>query len=238
MKKIRAEELFKFGEKMFVRLSSHHFDVLRIKEGERVKSLLPTGEFAEVLITNVEKKEGEVIKVIPPITPTDITAVIPLLKKGKTEKIVEFLSLIGVRKIVVALTERCEVKPQADKREKIIQRLRKIAWESSRISGVKPPDIDGIFPLRKIRISPHDSVKIVFWENSKKKLSTEEIMNWREKKVVFISGPEGGFSDREIRILKELGFHDFTVGDKILTAELFPIYIVSIFDFVLGEERR
>lgn len=236
MKKIRAEKLLKEGDgKKIARLSSHHFDVLRIKEGEVVKTLLPTGEFAEVLITDAEKKEGEVIKVIPHITPIDITVVIPLLKKGKTEKVVELLSLIGVKKIVVVLTERCEVKPSADKREKIIQRLRKISWENSRISGVKPPEIEGIFTLEKIRVFPPDSVKVVFWENSKKKISVDEIMRWRGKKVVFLSGPEGGFSDKEIRTLKELGFCDFTVGDKILTAELFPIYIVSVFDFILGE---
>lgn len=242
MKKIRAEKIIRKDGKEFVRLSSHHFDVLRIKEGEIVKALLPTGEFAQVLITDKDNKEGEILKIVSPIVSgVDISVVIPLLKKEKTETIVEFLSLVGVKEIIIVETERSDVRPKEEKKQKVIERLRKISEESSRISGTKPPEIMGIFPLKYLElISPKYDVKIVFWENSSRKLTPEDVIRWKgeKKKIIFVSGPEGGLSEKEIEELEKMGFYDFTIGEKILTAEMFPIYITSVFDFILWQEEE
>ena len=41
-------------------------------------------------------------------------------------------------------------------------------------------------------------------------------------------GPEGGFSDEEVEILKEFGFETVTLGPRILRAETASMYACSV----------
>lgn len=229
MKKIRGIKI----DGDFVFLNPHHFDVLRIKEGEKVKVLLPDGNFAVAEVIDEKSKKAKVLEIIKPIEKkVKITCAIPLLKKEKTEKIVEFLSLIGVEEIIILITQRGEVKPTKDKQEKIKERLKRISLENSRISGVKTPKIEGFIKLEDLAELDFQE-KIVFWENSSQKITKEIIEKIFSKSgnLIFAVGPEGGFAEEEIELLRKFGWKDFTIGEKILTAELFPVYMASIFDF-------
>jgi 16S rRNA (uracil1498-N3)-methyltransferase len=229
MKKIRALKV----EGSIAYLNKKHAHVLRIKEGEKIKILLPSGEFALAEVVDSENMRAQILEFIPPVeNKLKISIAIPLLKKEKTEKIVEYLSIIGVEKIIPVITRRSEVRPKDEKKLKIEQRLAKISVEYARISGVKPPEIEKIVSLEKLQDNQYQK-KIVFYELSTKILSYDDLKNIisSSDKIIILIGPEGGFDEDEISYLRSRGWEDFSIGSKILTSELFPIYIISIFDF-------
>jgi 16S rRNA (uracil1498-N3)-methyltransferase len=229
MKKIRALKV----EGSIAYLNKKHAYVLRIKEGDKVKILLPSGDFALAEVVDSENMRAQILEFIPPLeNKLKISIAIPLLKKGKTEKIVEYLSIIGVEKIIPVITQRSEVRPKDEKKLKIEQRLIKISAEYARISGVKPPEIEKIVSLEKLQDNQYQK-KIVFYELSTKILSYDDLKNIisSSDKIIILIGPEGGFDEDEISYLRSRGWEDFSIGSKILTSELFPIYIISIFDF-------
>jgi 16S rRNA (uracil1498-N3)-methyltransferase len=229
MKKIRALKV----EGSIAYLNKKHAYVLRIKEGEKIKILLPSGDFALAEVVDSENMRAKILEFIPPVeNKLKISIAIPLLKKGKTEKIVEYLSIVGVEKIIPVITRRSEVRPKEEKKLKIEQRLAKISVEYARISGVKPPEIEKIVSLEKLQDNQYQK-KIVFYESSPKILSYDDLKNIisSSDKIIILIGPEGGFDEDEISYLRSRGWEDFSIGNKILTSELFPIYIISIFDF-------
>ncbi|MCS7214051.1 MAG: 16S rRNA (uracil(1498)-N(3))-methyltransferase [Candidatus Calescibacterium sp.] len=233
MKKIRA--LRQDGEIVF--LDPQHTKVLRIEPDETVKVLLPDGVFAIAKVTDTQKALAQIIQTLPPIKHKyAIYFVLPLLKKQHTETAVEFLSQIGVEKIIPVVTERSEVRPTFEKKRKIVQRFMKISAENARVSGVKVPQINDVVELKdipKILDSEQVESRIVFWENSKNDFDLATLKGVKQK-VAFIVGPEGGLSEIEINYLQKSGFSDFNLGDRIIKAEFFPIYICSVIDFILN----
>lgn len=227
MKKIRS--IKEEGE--IAILDPKHAKVLRLEEGEIVKALLTDGNFAKVQI--IHENKAKIIEIIPPIqNRIEIYAIISLLKRREVELSIEFLSQLGVRKIIPIITKRVDFTPSPEKREKMRERFEKIAYENARISGVKPPEISEIINLESVPgILDKDDVKtrIVFWENSPHMFSFEKI-KVENRKLAFLVGPEGGLDESEISFLKENNFSDFKIGEKIIKSEFFPIYICSALD--------
>ena len=76
----------------------------------------------------------------------------------------------------------------------------------------------------------HNGEKIIFYENSDVTISETNFT--KSDKVSIIIGPEGGFTDEEIKLAKENEFKIFSLGKNILkcsTANILGIGIVSLF---------
>jgi 16S rRNA (uracil1498-N3)-methyltransferase len=58
--------------------------------------------------------------------------------------------------------------------------------------------------------------KVLNWKKSKKK---------KYRKILYIIGPEGGFTEEEIDILEEKGGLPITLGKRILRAETAAIVV-------------
>ena len=54
-------------------------------------------------------------------------------------------------------------------------------------------------------------------------------------KGAIMIGSEGGFSDKEISRLQELGANSISLGKRILRAETASIALASVIMFLLGE---
>ena len=71
---------------------------------------------------------------------------------------------------------------------------------------------------------------IIAWENesenSLKDIPDNDII--KNKEVNLFVGPEGGFTDEEIKAARKLGFKTFSMGRRILRAETAAIAAVSI----------
>lgn len=231
MKKIRSVK----EEGGFVLLEPNHARVLRLKVGDVVKVLLTDGGFAIAELVDESEMKARIVQLVPPIERnSEIYAALSLLKRQRTETAVEFLSQLGVKKIIPVVTERSEVVPSKDKEVKIRERLVRLSREAARISGVRPPEIVEVLDVRKLpNVLDREGVRerVVFWESSENTFSPAKLVG---RKIVVLVGPEGGFSEREIRFLRDVGFVDYNAGERIMKAEFFPLYIFSVLDFLLG----
>jgi 16S rRNA (uracil1498-N3)-methyltransferase len=64
----------------------------------------------------------------------------------------------------------------------------------------------------------------------------EVLTNFKEKKkVFFMVGPEGGFSQEEVENAKQAGFLPVSLGERILRSETVSLSLLSIFQYEWGD---
>jgi 16S rRNA (uracil1498-N3)-methyltransferase len=146
-----------------------------------------------------------------------------LVKKDNFELVAQKVTEIGVTHIVPILCEHSE------KRKLNTERLNKIVLEASEQSGrgdiptihevMKIEEVfqKGILPQEKIVLHPEGDAL------GKYMSGLHEVKSF----AVFI-GPEGGFSPKEIELLKSYNVPVVSLGDQILRAETAAIAISSL----------
>ncbi len=128
-----------------------------------------------------------------------------MLRKGKTDLLVEKAQELGVHEFHPIVSEHCEVQIAKEKTEKIVERWNRIAREASKQSGslkilrIEPPrsfkealgNLSSDEPVVIFHPGP-DAITFPKWLAEIQRLkNTIKALN------VFI-GPEGGFSEEEI----------------------------------------
>jgi len=215
----------------------HIVKVLRLKQGEEI--ILFDENFFEHIgkIIEINKKEikVEILSSTKVKTESDvnITLLQGIPKGNKMDFIIEKATELGVNSIVPVVTERSQVR----KTNKFL-RWQRIAMESSKQCGrMIPPKIHDIMRFNDIEeYSSYCSLRLIFYENCKAKLN-EYLKNISQPSanIIIFIGPEGGFSEDEMRLAMEWGFSPMGLGPRILRTETAGIVAVSILQFICGD---
>ena len=108
-------------------------------------------------------------------------------------------------------------------------------------TGIQKKEMDS--PVKPENDEPTDKafskktqLKLIFFEEQKENNLKEVLTGFRDKKnVVLLIGPEGGFSNDEVRAAVEKGFIGTSLGPRILRTETAPIAAISIIQYELGD---
>jgi RNA methyltransferase, RsmE family len=152
-----------------------------------------------------------------------------LIKGDHWDMMLQKATELGVTEIIPVYTKHCVVKPN-DKIEKKVSRWQKIAIEAAEQSHRRT------FPLIRDAISLKElsdidvDLKLVAYE--KEGILLQEL-DLRQKSVLIVIGPEGGFAKEEINLLENKGFITVSLGNRILRAETAAIYCLSAFGVLL-----
>lgn len=118
--------------------------------------------------------------------------------------------------------ERTVVKLDEKTASKKIERWQKIAEVAAKQSMRDIiPEIENIVKLKDITKEDYDTV-LVAYENEEKNMLKQELKKIQGKdryKIAIVIGPEGGISEREIEILKNMGAVFVSLGKRILRTE-------------------
>ena len=118
--------------------------------------------------------------------------------------------------------ERIVVKLDEKTASKKIERWQKIAEVAAKQSMRDIiPEIGNIVKLKDITKQDYDVV-LVAYENEEKNMLKQELKKLQGKdryKIAIVIGPEGGISDKEIEILKNMGTSFVSLGKRILRTE-------------------
>ena len=118
--------------------------------------------------------------------------------------------------------ERIVVKLDEKTASKKIERWQKIAEVASKQSMRDIiPEIGNIVKLKDITKQDYDVV-LVAYENEEKNMIKQELKKLQGKdryKIAIVIGPEGGISEKEIEILKNMGTSFVSLGKRILRTE-------------------
>lgn len=165
-------------------------------------------------------------------SPLQIVLLQGLLKGNKMDLVVQKATELGVTEIVPVITERSQVRET-----RRLARWQKVAQEASRQSGRAyvpvirdPVGIESVFSGR-----PVSGRGILFWEKGGEMLSMVVKQFERSGKLELFTGPEGGFSEEEVRMAGEKGFLTATLGRRILRAETAAIVALGIVQYQLGD---
>ncbi len=208
--------------------------VLRCRAGDPLYIHDDGGNVYSSVITNVTGREvtAEVLEKVDLHTESalHVTLLQGLLKGEKMDLVVQKATELGVKEIVPVITGRCQVRETRK-----LTRWIKIAEEASRQAGRNSvPVIREAVAFERLG-SLSVPKGIIFWEQGGEGLG--EILKSFSggEGISLFTGPEGGFSEEEIKFAAGIGFLRATLGRRILRAETAAITAVAIAQFALGD---
>ena len=160
---------------------------------------------------------------------TKVTLILPLLKEQKLDYILQKGTELGVSKFVFTQMERSNIKIN-DKEDKKLIRWNKICREASEQSKrLLLPEIEFVKDIENLDLK---NKVISFCSTTEREMTIKKLLNEnKNKELVFIIGPEGGFSLKEEERFNNLGFISNTLGKNILRVETVPLYLLSIINY-------
>jgi 16S rRNA (uracil1498-N3)-methyltransferase len=221
----------------------HLSKVLRLAQGDQIEiSDMNNKEYIAEII-NIDKNSAacRIIKsfISDKEPPIEIILFQSVPKSNKMDFIVQKSVEIGVKKIIPILTERCIVKIKDKKSEnKKVDRWQKIAMESAKqCKRAILPQVESVLDFSDIekRVKDFDLILIPYELERKRGIKSIIKSKSNYKKVGIIIGPEGGFSDEEVRNAINWGIEPISLGPRILRTETAGIVTASILMYELGD---
>ncbi len=213
---------------------SHHArNVLRLKLGEGVELLDGRGGKFRATVAGFE--EGRVALTVDGPTKDavpvlEITLAPAVIKPERMEWLLEKSCELGMTEWAPILTERSTVKLSRERWQAKTERWRKIAAESckqcgqAKIPTLREPVLFKEFLSRAATFEaawipalcvPGEDLKAVFANTPK------------VKKVLILIGPEGDFTEKEVRGAVSAGIKAVSLGSSVLRAETAALYMLS-----------
>lgn len=139
---------------------------------------------------------------------------------------------LGVTQLTPLVTERCVIKFNDDKKQQRLQHWQHIVQHAAEQSGrTRLPEINEIADL-PVWINDRRGLRVFLDPYAEKALADLQPEN---QQVTLLSGPEGGFSDRERQIAKAAGFIPVRMGARILRTETAVLSALSAVQTLWGD---
>lgn len=154
-----------------------------------------------------------------------------LVKEQKMDYILQKACELGVYQIIPVNTSRSVVKIDKNDSKKII-RWNKILKEASEQSKrIDIPILDKILNFNDL-LKLDFKGKFICSTKENKKLLKSTLSNFNiNDTIVYVIGPEGGFSETEEDLLIENGYIPISLGSNILRTETASLFIMSAINY-------
>jgi 16S rRNA (uracil1498-N3)-methyltransferase len=205
-----------------------HLAVARAEAGESVEIIDGKGTAWTAVIESVAKRET-VVSISDrreiPRSSFELTLGLALIRTAAFELALEKVIEIGVTRIVPFTAARSNVAPGN----------RHDRWLRIVIEAIKQskqyhlPVLESPMTFGEV-IARHASTKILFAEHNGGSLKSA----LAGSPVLYLIGPEGGWTDSEVSAAHRNGFHAVSLGTAILKAETAAIVGTSIIRYELG----
>ncbi len=240
MRTIRIYEPQCLEEGSKIKLSedaAHHLlRVLRQKSG--LKFHLFDGCAHQVQATLlIEGKEAyaQIGPKIPPLpeSPLDIELGQAVGKGDRMEYALQKAVELGVSSITPLITDFCAVKLQDDRKErKVLSWQKTVSAACEQCGRSTVPKVAPITAFETWCQSAPDAQTIILDPKSSQKLSDLEQL---KAKVRLLIGPEGGFSQGELELARNLEFTAVTLGPRILRTETASAAALAVLGAKFGD---
>jgi RNA methyltransferase, RsmE family len=163
--------------------------------------------------------------------PVNITLLQGIPKSDKLEMIIQKAVELGVSEIIPVKTKRVVVKIDEKKVGTKVNRWNAIAESAAKQSkrSIIPKVHEPMSIDNALEIVKDFGVKLIPYENADGIDKTRKILDNMDKTkniAVFI-GPEGGFEESEVEMIKNSGFEVITLGKRILRTETAGLALLS-----------
>ena len=223
----------------------HLRDVLRLTMGDVVHVFDGEGrefrcEISEVARDSAQLNVIEEADAARPESPLKLTLAVALLKGERFDLVVQKATELGITSMIPIITSRADVKIKSDDEAgRKIARWRRIVLEATKQCGrahlmkiEAPINFANLISDR----ADTDELRLMFAERAGDLFENAlEAPAARQKNVLALIGPEGGFSDDEIDQAREAGWMIITLGGRVMRAETAAIAITSLLQHRFGD---
>lgn len=217
-------------------MHKHMKKVLRYTNGKQVICI---DEYKHVMLCTVaDIEEGVLVRESfieeDHELPVKVTLIYGMPKGDKFEFVLQKATELGVHRIVPFLSQRSLIKMDEKRFMKKHERYMRIIQEAC--EQCEREVIPGItMPVRVSELHNYLSEEnIVAYEEEGKKGEgsiLREVLNKHPESITIIVGPEGGFDESEIDIMKDMDIKPCGLGKRILRSETAPLYLLSVIGY-------
>lgn len=220
----------------------HLTRVLRLRSGTRVLVFDGRGRQHEATVTDDDPRHP-VLRVGAPIAAADeplvrVTLGMTVLKGRKLDAAVRDTTALGVTAIVPLVSHRMQPGGEERAERRLGDRWRDIAVASAKQCGravvpvIHPP---ATFQRFLADVQSH-AIRLLLVEPAAAGTGAERggkdaLGRSRPTGAALVVGPEGGWTDDEIRAAGDAGFRPLTLGRRTLRAETAPVAALAILRF-------
>lgn len=215
--------------------SYHVSTVMRMELTDEIEIIYDNRVYISEIVELIPVVKAKIIKEmsINNELSTYVTIAQSLVKEQKMDYILQKTTELGVNEIIPYLASRSIVKLEKNSSKKI-ERWQKIVKEAAEQSkrNYIPVVKNGMALSNLVNLSDYD-VKFLCTvnetsQNIKKVLSNLD----RNAKILFVIGPEGGFTKEEETKLIESGFISLSLGKSVLRTETASTFIMSVIRYL------
>ncbi len=213
-----ADEVFHNRAVLSGEHASHLSRVLRARVGQEFDIATPTAVRSGRIISITDQRvEFELGDELPAASNAKVTLLVSIFKFDRMEWAIEKCTELGVARIVPVIAQRTEshLAAAASKRRERWQRLAMQASEQSR--RVAPPEIADPIKLKEAVGLPGNT-RIVLSE-SETTVMLRDVIPRNSTDLILACGPEGGWTEPELKLFRDAGWISASLGSTILRAE-------------------
>ena len=211
---------------------NHIRNVLRMKPGEQFSVSILGDDSGKEIFYEIDSFTGDTVvgklcfvEESGHELPSKIYLFQALPKVDKMELIIQKAVELGAYRIIPMSTKRCIVKLDEKKAQTKVKRWQSIAEAAAKQSkrGIIP-EVEMPITMKQAILYCTDNnidVRLIPYENAKDISFTREIIEGIKpgQSVAVFIGPEGGFSEDEIKLCLDSGIQPITLGKRILRTE-------------------
>lgn len=213
----------------------HITKVMRMVKDDKIEVVYQENTYICKIVSLSPLVEAEIVEEIKnnQELKTQVTIVQSLVKEQKMDYILQKTSELGVDKIIPYCASRSVIKIN-EKKDKKVERWKSILKEAAEQSKrIKIPEIMNPINLSNlVKLSDYD-IKFLCTVNESSQNLKKVLSNMVSgAKILFVIGPEGGFTPEEEKVMMENGFISISLGNSVLRTETASTFIMSVVRYI------
>ena len=215
-----------------------HLNVLRVKNTEEIVLFNGNGKAYPALPEVLEKRRASVRILREEATDNESPLKITLVQAVSAAERMDFTLQksveLGVAEIRPVISERCVVRLSGERAEKRVARWQEIVVSACEQSGrnIVPKVLPLTTYAQALQQLPQETTKLLMSLNRAQKLSDVQPQSG---KVVFMVGPEGGWTEKEEQQAFDAGFQSVTLGKRVLRTETASLAAIAAMQTLWGD---
>ena len=215
-----------------------HLNVLRVKNTEEIVLFNGDGKAYPALPEVLEKRRASVRILREEATdnesPLNITLVQAVSAAERMDFTLQKSVELGVAEIRPVISERCVVRLSGERAEKRVARWQEIVVSACEQSGrnIVPKVLPLTTYAQALQQLSQETTKLLMSLNRAQKLSDVQPQSG---KVVFMVGPEGGWTEKEEQQAFDAGFQSVTLGKRVLRTETASLAAIAAMQTLWGD---
>lgn len=215
-----------------------HLNVLRVKNTEEIVLFNGNGKSYPALPEVLEKRRASVRILREEATdvesPLNITLVQAVSAAERMDFTLQKSVELGVAEIRPVISERCVVRLSGERAEKRVARWQEIVVSACEQSGrnIVPKVLPLTTYAQALQQLPQETSKLLMSLNRAQNLSDVQPQSG---KVVFMVGPEGGWTEKEEQQAFDAGFQSVTLGKRVLRTETASLAAIAAMQTLWGD---